>query len=78
MRVLLLTVALSAPFSTVLCSTGLADGRVIEIDGLEPIVGDVQRPAAFYVLERHDGRAEVVDLRTTFTDEIVRDAASVD
>lgn len=72
MRVLTLAFVLS------FASTALADGRVIEIEEPVEIIGTPQRPNAFYVLTRHDGRTEVVDLRTTFTDEIVRDAARVD
>ena len=58
-------------------STALADGRVIELDETI-IIAAPQRPNAFYVLERHDGRSEVLDLRTTFTDEIVRDTAAME
>ena len=55
----------------------LADGPVIEVPTVR-IVGHPHRPNAFYVLERSAGRTEVVDLRTTFTGEIIRDAEGLD
>jgi hypothetical protein len=54
-----------------------AEGRVIVLDEIV-LTCSVPRPNAFYILERSTGRAEVVDLRTTFTDEIVRDADGLD
>lgn len=58
-------------------SVAEADTPVIELERID-IIGTSQRPNAFYILERVHGRDEVVDLRTTFTDEIVRDAGGVD
>lgn len=75
MRVLSGLFVLGLSFAPVSAS---ADAPVIEIEGIEPIVGNPQRPNSFYVLQRVHGRAEVIDLRTSFTDEIVRDADGVD
>ncbi len=63
---------------SLVASPASADGPVIEIEGIECFVGRPQRPNSFYVLQRVHGRAEVIDLRTSFTDEIVRDADGVD
>jgi hypothetical protein len=45
--------------------------RVIELD-LITITGQVQRPNAFYILNRQSLGYEVLDLRTSFTREIIR------
>lgn len=61
----------------VTAAPALADDRVIVLDEIV-LTGSPQRPNAFYVLERAEGRTEVVDLRTTFTGEIIRDAEGLD
>ena len=45
--------------------------RVIQLDEIV-IEGQVQRPNAFYILNRSSLSYEVLDLRTSFTREIVR------
>lgn len=45
--------------------------RVIQLDEIH-IEGQVQRPNAFYILNRSSLGYEVLDLRTSFTREIIR------
>lgn len=45
--------------------------RVIQLDEIR-IEGRVQKPNAFYILNRSNLGYEVLDLRTSFTREIVR------
>ena len=47
--------------------------RVIQLDAIT-IEGRVQKPNAFYILNRSNLGYEVLDLRTTFVREIVRTA----
>jgi len=61
----------------VLGLSGRASADVIELERID-IIGAPQRPSAFYVLERSRHRAEVRDIRESFTGEIVRDAARLD
>lgn len=79
MRVLsgLFALALTFVGISTVASSASAEDTVIEIEGIPPIVGTPQRPNSFYILQRVHGRAEVIDLRTSFTDEIVRDADGV-
>ncbi len=50
---------------------GRSGARVIQLDEIH-IEGQVQRPNAFYILNRSSLGYEVLDLRTSFTREIVR------
>lgn len=50
-----------------------AGPRVIQLDAIT-IEGRVQKPNAFYILNRSNLGYEVLDLRTTFVREIVRSA----
>lgn len=52
-------------------SSGGGGARVIQLDEIH-IEGQVQRPNAFYILNRSSLGYEVLDLRTSFTREIVR------
>ncbi len=45
--------------------------RVIQIDEIR-IEGRVQKPNAFYILNRSNLGYEVLDLRTSFTREVIR------
>jgi hypothetical protein len=47
--------------------------KVIELDDIV-IESEVQKPTAFYILNRSNLGYEVTDLRTSFLDEIVRSA----
>jgi len=56
-------------------SSGGGGARVIQLDEIH-IEGQVQRPNAFYILNRSSLGYEVLDLRTSFTREIVRSVGS--
>ncbi|NLY93065.1 MAG: hypothetical protein GXY23_03460 [Myxococcales bacterium] len=47
--------------------------KVIELEDIV-IESEVQKPTAFYILNRSNLGYEVMDLRTSFLDEIVRSA----
>jgi hypothetical protein len=47
--------------------------KVIELDDIV-IESEVQKPTAFYILNRSNLGYEVTDLRTSFLDEIVKSA----
>jgi hypothetical protein len=49
--------------------------RVIQLDEIR-IEGRVQKPNAFYILNRSSIGYEVLDLRTSFTREVVRSVQS--
>jgi hypothetical protein len=51
--------------------TGRGQPRVIQLDEIR-IEGRVQKPNAFYILNRSNLGYEVLDLRTTFVREIIR------
>ncbi len=50
---------------------GRGGPRVIQLDEIR-IEGRVQKPNAFYILNRSNLGYEVLDLRTTFVNEIIR------
>lgn len=56
-------------------SRGGGGARVIQLDEIH-IEGQVQRPNAFYILNRSSLGYEVLDLRTSFTREILRSVGS--
>jgi hypothetical protein len=56
-------------------SSGGGGGRVIQLDEIH-IEGQVQRPNAFYILNRSSLGYEVLDLRTSFTRDILRSVGS--
>ena len=63
--------ALIAPGSVEAQSRPRGTPRVIQLDEIR-IEGRVQKPNAFYILNRSSIGYEVLDLRTSFTREILR------
>ena len=66
-----LTVALFAPSAVEAQTRPRGAPRVIQLDEIR-IEGRVQKPNAFYILNRSSIGYEVLDLRTSFTREILR------
>ncbi|MBN8613125.1 MAG: hypothetical protein J0L92_21215 [Deltaproteobacteria bacterium] len=64
-------VALLAPGSAEAQTRPRGAPRVIQLDEIR-IEGRVQKPNAFYILNRSSIGYEVLDLRTSFTREILR------
>jgi hypothetical protein len=63
--------ALAGPAATAQERQGRGSPRVIQLDEIR-IEGRVQKPNAFYILNRSNLGYEVLDLRTTFVREIIR------
>jgi hypothetical protein len=71
-RLLLVCALLAVPLSAVAQERqGRGQPRVIQLDEIR-IEGRVQKPNAFYILNRSNLGYEVLDLRTTFVREIIR------
>jgi hypothetical protein len=65
--------ALVLPVGAASANDGEHRPKVIELEDIV-IESEVQKPTAFYILNRSSLGYEVMDLRTTFLDEIVRGA----
>lgn len=71
-RFLLVCALLVVPLSAMAQDRpGRGQPRVIQLDEIR-IEGRVQKPNAFYILNRSNLGYEVLDLRTTFVREIIR------
>jgi hypothetical protein len=68
---LLAGVALAAPEGASAQSSSGRQPRIIQLDEIR-IEGRVQKPNAFYILNRSNLGYEVLDLRTSFVREVIR------
>jgi hypothetical protein len=69
----LVSLALASMASAASAQDGQRKPKVIELEDIV-IESEVQKPTAFYILNRSNLGYEVMDLRTSFLDEIVRSA----
>jgi hypothetical protein len=68
---LLVTLLAAAPASTSAQSAKKREPKIIQLEEIK-IEGRVQKPNAFYILNRSNLGYEVLDLRTSFVRDVVR------